>query len=37
MSAEQFGKDLDALRADGVLRARAKGDEVFCLDVKLVA
>src|SRR5262249_11754115 len=37
MTAEQFGKVLDALRADGVLRVRAKGEEVFCIDVKLVA
>jgi|SRR5581483_11338 len=37
LSAELFGKRLDALRVDGVLRARAKGDEVFCLDVRLVA
>jgi hypothetical protein len=37
MTAEQFGKRLDALRANGLLRSRAKGDEVFCLDVKLVA
>jgi hypothetical protein len=37
ITAEQFGKRLDVLRADGLLRARAKGDEVFCIDVKLVA
>jgi hypothetical protein len=37
MSADMFGKRLDNLRAEGVLRARAKGEDVYCLDVKLVA
>jgi hypothetical protein len=37
MTADMFGKRLDRLRAEGVLRARAKGEDVFCLDVKLVA
>jgi hypothetical protein len=37
MSADLFGRRLDSLRAEGVLRARAKGDDVYCLDVKLVA
>ena len=35
--ANQFGKRLDALRADGVLRVKAKGNDVYCVDVKLVA
>ena len=35
--ANNFGKRLDALRADGVLRAKVKGDEVYCVDVRLVA
>src|SRR5262249_37323235 len=37
INAEQFGKRLDELRADGLLRSRAKGEDVYCLDVKLVA
>jgi hypothetical protein len=37
IAANQFGKRLDALRADGVLRVKAKGDEVYCVDVRLVA
>jgi len=37
INAEQFGKRLDGLRADGLLRSRAKGEDVYCLDVKLVA
>jgi hypothetical protein len=32
-----FGKRMDALRVNGVLRAKVKGDEVYCLDVRLVA
>jgi hypothetical protein len=37
IAANEFGKRLDALRADGVLRVKAKGDEVYCVDVRLVA
>ena len=37
INAEQFGKRLDGLRAEGLLRSRAKGEDVYCLDVKLVA
>jgi len=37
MNAEQFGKRLDGLRADGLLRSRAKGEDVYCIDVRLVA
>src|SRR5262249_25487658 len=37
MTADMFGKRLDRLRAEGVLRARAKGQDVYCLDVTLVA
>jgi len=37
MTADMFGKRLDRLRAEGVLRARAKGEDVYCLDVTLVA
>jgi len=37
MTAEAFGKRLDRLRVEGIVRARAKGEDVFCLDVKLVA
>lgn len=37
LSAEAFGKHLDELRAEGIIRARAKGRDVYCLDVKLVA
>jgi hypothetical protein len=36
MPADMFGKRLDRLRAEGVLRARAKGEDVYRLDVKLV-
>jgi hypothetical protein len=31
INAEQFGKRLDGLRADGLLRSRAKGEDVYCL------
>ena len=37
LSADMFGKRLDSLRAESVLRTRAKGEDVYCLDVKLVA
>jgi hypothetical protein len=32
-----FGRRLEALRTEGVLRSRMKGEDVYCLDVKLVA
>ena len=31
MSADMFGKRLDRLRAEGVLRSRVKGEDVYCL------
>jgi hypothetical protein len=37
MNAEQFGKRLDVLRADCLLPSRATGEDVYYLDVKLVA
>jgi hypothetical protein len=37
LPAEAFGRRLEALRTEGVVRARAKGEDVYCLDVKLVA
>jgi len=37
MPTDMFGKRLDRLRAEGLVRARAKGEDVFCLDVKFVA
>lgn len=36
-AVREFGTQLDSLRADGVLRVRARGQDVYCLDVKLVA
>jgi hypothetical protein len=37
LDAEAFGGELDRLRAEGIIRARAKGQDVHCLDVRLIA
>ena len=37
VDAVKFGRQLDALRSEGVLRARRQGADVLCVDVKLIA
>jgi hypothetical protein len=37
LDASPFGQRLDAFRSDGIIRTRRQGDDVFCIDVKLVA
>jgi hypothetical protein len=37
LDPEAFGSTLDALRSEGVIRARARGQDVHCLDVRLSA
>jgi hypothetical protein len=36
MSIDQFRKRLDALRVEGIIRTRRRGDDVYCLGVQLV-
>ena len=35
VTADVFGMGLDRLRAERLLRTRANGEDVFCLNVKL--
>ena len=35
IDVEMFGKKLDELRSEGIFRARVKGHDVHCIDVKL--